>query len=414
LSPRSTAVVTDAGGRVLVLRGRLPGWETPSGTGWNDARAVNEAVRALVGLEVTTLRRIPAASDEWWFELECHEPQRTPPGCEWADGAGLGPVVARCLDEREDDGGRFRVPWARPGWYAEAVGWIRGHLPSAIVEQERTWSISTVLRARTGGGDFFFKAVPVLFASEPALTCELGRRHPACAPPVVALDRERRWFLMEDFAGRALEEKDVPAVCDALRAYARLQVDWIDRADDLTRLGCPDRTLDALEADIDVVLGDTAALLPGRPEGLSPAELARLPALAARLRDACESLRAYGLPPTLEHGDLHPGNVRRQNDGFLVYDWSDGCVSMPFFSLVPFLEFGAVPHAREARDAYLDEWRAYAPIQHLVEAFELAQFLGRFHQAIGYHRITRQTETRARWEWERVFPDLVKSLLERL
>jgi hypothetical protein len=52
-------------------------------------------------------------------------------------------------------------------------------------------------------------------------------------------------------------------------------------------------------------------------------------------------------------------------------------------------------------------------MQRLVEAFELAQFLGRFHQAIGYHRIARHTETRARWEWERVFPDLVRSLLER-
>jgi hypothetical protein len=226
-----------------------------------------------------------------------------------------------------------------------------------------------VLRARTRGGDFFFKAVPVLFAGEPALTRELGRRHPGRAPTVVAADAERRWLLMRDFDGAALSEQDSDAVCDALRAYARHQVEWIGAVDHLYTLGCPDRTLDALEGEIDAVLGDTAALLPGRSEGLSPTQLSRLPELADRLRAACARLRGYELPPTLEHGDLHPGNIRRRDDGFLVFDWSDGCVSVPFFSLVPFLEVGA---------------------RHLVEAFELAELLSTRRSATTASRGTRK------------------------
>jgi Phosphotransferase enzyme family len=417
LSQRSHAVIPDAdGSRVLLVGGELPRWES-RGSSRNDAASVNGAVRRLIGLEVTTLRCISSSADARFFELECHEPD----DATWVDRDALDAlapahraVVESCLAERAQDGGPFAVSWARPGWYAGAASWIRKHLPDAIVEQERTWSISTVLRARTPGGDFYFKAVPVLFASEPALTRELGRRHPGSAPAVVALDVDRGWMLMRDFEGAALAEGDAAVLCDAIRAYARLQFEWVDQVGDLYALGCPDRTLEAVEAEIDVVLGDSAALLPGRPGGLSPAELGGLPALAAGLRSACERLRAYGLPPTLEHGDLHAGNIRRRDDGFLVFDWSDGCVSMPFFSLVPFLEFGDIPHAREARDAYLGEWTAYAPLPRLVEAFELAQFVGRFHQAIGYHRITRHAETRARWEWERVFPALVKSLLDRL
>ena len=46
-----------------------------------------------------------------------------------------------------------------------------------------------------------------------------------------------------------------------------------------------------------------------------------------------------------------------------------------------------------------------------MEAFELAQFVGLFHQAISYRRITEGTEPRARWEWERGFPFFVKRLL---
>ena len=88
-----------------------------------------------------------------------------------------------------------------------------------------------------------------------------------------------------------------------------------------------------------------------------------------------------------------------------------------FFGLVPFLRFHDEPLApafrTSLRDAYLEPWAERLPGKALVDAFEVAQTVGLFHQAISYHRITEHTEPRARWEWERGFPYFVKLLLEQ-
>jgi hypothetical protein len=439
---RSYAVVPDAEGRrVLLLRRgdgwEIPCWETSDPAWWNVVGDLNAAVGRLLQLEVTTLRclRNERRDDDLivrFFELEPRGPKPAPATGEWVARERLEielaepehrAVLVRCLDERRDDGGRLGIRWARPRWFAEAEAWIGEQLRGLEVEvdavvQERTWSISTVLLVETGRGPFYFKAVPLVFASEPTLTRELGRRHPGLVPRVVAVDEDRGWLLMEAFEGITLDEKgDLDTLAAALQRYARLQVEWADRPRDLLALGCADRRLEELEREIDHALADEAALVPDGPERLSPEQLHAVPALQGRLRAACAELRAHGLPPTLEHGDLHGSNIVETANGFLFYDWSDACLSVPFFSLVPLFEFGdlsELPHDRGVlRSAYLEPWGKLVPSERLVEAFELSLFVGLFHQAISYYRIVELTEPRARWEWQRAFPNLVKQLLER-
>jgi hypothetical protein len=430
--------VDESGTRVLLLR-RSDGWEIPrvdadEPTSWHLVAGVNRAFGELLGLELTTLRclsntRVDGDREVRFYELETHGDAEPRAGTAWVDRdeverAGVAEpdqrgTLVRCLAERGEDGGPFRVAWARPGWFGEAAAWIRDCLrelgvePAAVV-QERTWSISTILRAETGEGDFYFKAVGPMFAGEPAVTRELGRRHAAHVPEVAAADEERGWMLMRDFGGSPLSAEGGPSpLADALRAYARMQVAWIGRGDQLVAIGCPDRTLATLEARIEPLLGDSSLLLPGRTGGLSETELAAVPALAERLHGECERLRGYRLPATLDHGDFHTKNVQERDGGFVFFDWSDACLSVPFFSLVPFLEYHPLPPGlREPlRDAYLEPWAELLGTNALADAFELAHRVGLFHQAISFHRITEQTEPRARWEWERGFPHFVKLLL---
>jgi hypothetical protein len=223
--------------RVLLFRcangWTLPSWETDPEALWHLVAPVNQAARRLVGFDVTTLRRLRAEGENRFYELESHAPERAP-----SDGAGFDrdeiegvelaepahrEVLARCLDERGDDCGDLCIAWTRPGWLATAVAWIGKRLselglePGPIV-QERTWSISTLLRAPTGEGDFYFKASAPVFASEPPLIRELARSHPGRTPEVVAVELERRWTLMRDFGGTALDVEGVPAAfLEALR-----------------------------------------------------------------------------------------------------------------------------------------------------------------------------------------------------
>ena len=164
-------------------------------------------------------------------------------------------------------------------------------------------------------------------------------------------------MLTEDFGGVELGDvEDTPTWEQALRAYASSRSSGSDDTDGLRALGCPDRTLAVLEREIEETLADP--LLVELPRGLEPDEVEALPALAERLRAACHRLAALDIPPTLEHGDLHPGNVRIRDGRPVFYDWTDGCVSVPLFSLPPFLEDAAAGARDRLRDAYLEPWTA--------------------------------------------------------
>ncbi len=73
-----------------------------------------------------------------------------------------------------------------------------------------------------------------------------------------------------------------------------------------------------------------------------------------RIRELVEQIDGSPISSSLVHGDLHGGNWTRASDGtWLIFDWTDGCVSHPFFDL------GVLPEKdvelREARlEAYLE------------------------------------------------------------
>jgi hypothetical protein len=429
LRNRFYALVTDGEGRLLVLDGSLPTWETTGPVQWNDAGAVNAALHERFGIEAITLRPVFGERREdgravWAYELHA---RRHPPSGRWVDALGaaaLGDPQQRRLAREVLDGGRrddeLRPPWTRPGWYDDALNWIDERLEAAgrsrtsTAEQVHTWAISSVLRVPTPAGDVYFKAVPRLFRHEPALTEALARRHPGRVTTVLAAEPDRRWMLMEDVGGTELSHvSDVQAWEEAVRAYAGLQLEWLGDVDELSALGCPDRTLDVLEGEIDETLAEP--LLVELPRGLSAEEVEALPEVGARVRAECARLRTFGLPPTLEHGDLHPGNVRIRDGGPVFYDWTDGAVSVPFFTLTQFLDLGeGAPDSDRIRAAYLDPWRDIAGIEDLGAALELAEYVGLFHLATAYRRILRSTEPSQRWELGRMLPYFVRKLTASL
>jgi Ser/Thr protein kinase RdoA (MazF antagonist) len=51
-----------------------------------------------------------------------------------------------------------------------------------------------------------------------------------------------------------------------------------------------------------------------------------------------EELASYGVPETLQHDDLHDGQVFIRDDRQLILDWGDAVISHPFFTLSVTLE----------------------------------------------------------------------------
>ncbi len=52
----------------------------------------------------------------------------------------------------------------------------------------------------------------------------------------------------------------------------------------------------------------------------------------------CLRLAEVGIPETVQHDDLHDGQVFVRDGGYLFFDWGDSCVSHPFFTMSVTLE----------------------------------------------------------------------------
>lgn len=405
---------------------RLPMWTTTARYSWPTVAHVNEAVRERFGLSVTTLRCLGVRFDDATgdratiYEFESRSPAWSPPGRgRWVgrDAVDVLPfaeererAVARAWFAAADSPRPARRPWARRGWFDATTNWIRDQLRLRGVTMEsatqlRTWERSCVLRVMTDSGALYFKAVPQLFAHEPVLTRALSQWFPQHMPRLVALDDARHWMLLHDLGGVALDEcADLARWEAALRAYAQTQINLALRRPDLLALGVPERPLADLPGQVAALLDDDAAL------GLTAPEADRLRALARDVPERVAALLDLAIPASLEHGDLHPGNVIATDDGGSVFfDWSDAGVAHPFFGPALFLAGDDQPFVADdaARDrlraAYLEPWSLFRPADELRTAFALATALAPLHHAVVYHReILPALEQR--WEMEAMIP----------
>jgi hypothetical protein len=431
--------------KLLLLSGpdgwSLPHWTTAEPHLRHSVRHINEAMQRRFGLETTVLRRIHERRDpttgqtERVYALENHARDGKPPaGAHWVDADGseglrLAVPEHRSLlrtwfDELEAVPAR-RLPWARPGWFGQASGWVRDELARAgipivgPIEQLRTWQRSCILRATTARGEVFFKAVPPMFASEPPLTQALAEQHPAHMPRVLAIDPDRRWLLMEGVKGESLDRHASMGHWEsALVDYARIQIAEVPRIERSLALGCPDRRLDRVAADIAPLLQDPTVLQPGQEHGLDEKEISCVQARAPQLEGMCAELATYSIPASLEHGDFYAWQILVADERPVYIDWSDCSVAHPFFSLLLFFEYAQLeqwlPAAPEVRqrllDAYLEPWTVYEPMDRLRAAFDLAQTLASLHHAALYQqRVLPNLEDP--WEWEAMAPWFLKMLL---
>jgi hypothetical protein len=73
--------------------------------------------------------------------------------------------------------------------------------------------------------------------------------------------------------------------------------------------------------------------------------------------------------------------------------------------------FPEIPDARgRLRDAYLSRWTAYAPMERLREAANLAEILGHLHQAVSYQHIVANLE--AKHELDENLQDWLRGVME--
>jgi hypothetical protein len=293
-----------------------------------------------------------------------------------------------------------RPPWCADGWVSGVRSWIEeeltrlGHVLLDL-EQVKQWSISSVLRVKTDGPDFYFKVsidVP-LFVNEAVVTDRLSRRFPTYIPGPIAVDPARAWMLLPDFGELVPETSGVEVRRQLFERFCELQrasASWIM---DLLADGCIDRRLHVLESQIDPLLSDE-----GTMSAMTEHERHRLRTLAPALKELTREMADLDVPYTLVHSDLHLGNTARIDGVLTFFDWTDACVAHPFVDLMA-LKFETDDNEKQLiMDAYLAGWHEVATPEALQRAVLLASVLIPLHHAVSYQQLLVNLEPDAKPE----------------
>jgi hypothetical protein len=199
---------------------------------------------------------------------------------------------------------------------------------------------------------------------------------------VIASRPARGWLLLGDAGARARERPIDWAPLQ--RRYAQLQLAASSEVDRMLAAGVPDRRSVATEI---------AALLPV----LEPATAA---ALESRLEEIeATGAELHGIAATVDHGDLHDGNVFASPGHVRILDWGDACVAHPFLSLGVEMDPGA-------RSAYLEPFTAVAARAEIDRAVAAVLRLRTLIRAVNYQRVVPYDA-----EWSRFVEDRVAAFL---
>ena len=238
--------------------------------------------------------------------------------------------------------GRF----VQPGWLMEVLTWARSSLAGHGVELTGTWSQYNMgpdfalLRFDAVGRDVWFKAVGEPNHREFGITKRLAELRLPHLPPLLAQREDWHGWLMFDCGDGVLDEQAEPRHWEcAARALAELQIESSDR---LRRSWTPVRGSESAQL---IQTGRSISRFDGLADGratrrlsaaLSREELGRL---GKQIQGGLAHLDQLGIPDTLGHLDLNPGNIVMSSEECVFLDWAEACVGHPFFSFQYLLEY---------------------------------------------------------------------------
>jgi Phosphotransferase enzyme family len=282
--------------------------------------------------------------------------------------------------------------FGKPGWLRAVTDWVGKQAGAAglgLTGRFRQLNASptfSLIRFETDGPALWFKAVGEPNLHEYSITLKLASAFPGFLPNILGSRPEWNAWLSLEAEGAELDATSpAPAWEVAGESLAELQVSSIGQRFELIDVGSKDLRPWSLRNLVEPFF-DSMTNLMGRQRKISPARLSRheLLALRGKITSALEELEADGLPNTLGHLDLNPGNVVVSDSRCVFLDWAEAYVGPPSFSFEYLLQ-----HWRRSRPQdslagaslashYAKAWRPFASSGQVAVSFKLAPLLGPF------------------------------------
>jgi hypothetical protein len=220
----------------------------------------------------------------------------------------------------------------------------------------------------------------------------------------LAVDGERAWMLTRD-RGATLRDRHEPTLAEwqrVLHDTATLQRLVADHRRDMLAAGVPDCSPGTVPARFDRML----ELLSGRadhdPARLGAEVVGRLEAARPTVRRAARVLADGPMPVTLQHGDLHTGNVFSVDGRLRIFDFGDAQWAHPLESLcIPWALTHDDPSLPwpELVAAYHEPWSDVLGVEDLVELLKAAVVTQPVNRSFGWWEALTEAAPEEWAEW---------------
>lgn len=279
-------------------------------------------------------------------------------------------------------------PFSRPGWIGSATAWVEEVTGGAVAvphgfEQYNAgfgFTLMRFLMADTSA--CWLKATAEPNRHELAVTALLSELCVGYLPFFVASKLPwNAWIARQE--GTCLEEL-MPSASDikgllprAIGSMAALQCATIGRTEDLLNAGAFDHSLPMLASHSEAVFVYLEDAM-GRQTSAKVERIGirRLRELAAVFEEACGRMDRLGLPDTILHGDMNPGNILVSGSHCQFIDWAEAYVGNPLITLQHLLLLNSMVEPDErvnleqrVKEEYLTVFSQFCDASKLEESF---------------------------------------------
>ena len=287
-------------------------------------------------------------------------------------------------------------PFGRPGWLRELFEWSQEQLSplglrvNGSFRQFNASPTFNLIRLETSGPAVWFKATGEPNVHELPITLSLARLFPGYLPSILGVRPSWNSWLAEEPSNTTLDQISELSIWErAAKDFAELQIASIGKRSALLDAQCRDLRLPKLIDLIPPFLARMTEFMAVQ-EKQSPAPLAlhEIDFLGERLQEAISLLQDLGLPDTLGHIDLNPGNILVSPARTVFLDWAEACVTSPFITFEYLAEhlrqsnFAGPDECKRAAMAYRRPWQSFLSPDDLTRATAVSPLIAVFAYAV--------------------------------
>jgi hypothetical protein len=287
----------------------------------------------------------------------------------------------------------FTMPWVSKTSYGEYIAWATSVIEPAgsrmiqEIRQVRNSYVSTVFQIVTDEKDFYLKIPGQVFIREIECLEAISDLADDCTPKITRVNYDLKAYLMEDMGGADLDiSQDHPRVSEIVKSIARLQKRALAKPSLMTSSSIRDLGPEVLKSHCARLPELASDLLDGSSYELTGTQKSKLILECDKYYEYLSGI-PNTIPPSIDHGDLRPGNIRLVGDKIVFYDWAWPAITHPFLTVCSFLYIvrrnKAIAKLRKSIvEEYLEEWKEYDTMPNLHTSFAVIENIRNFYFAV--------------------------------